>query len=203
MDKLDLTKKLKEFYNPKKGVITEAAVPAFNFVMIDGEGDPNTSENFINAVEIIYGVSFTLKFLVKNETGQDFKVMPLEGLWWSDDMSSFTTGAKDKWKWTLMIHQPDFVTKTHFKGAVKKYCEKKKKDVTGQVRFETYKEGLSVQVLYIGAYKDEGPVIAKMHEYITVNGGKLSGLHHEIYLSDTRKTPPEKLKTVIRQPFVR
>jgi len=203
VEKLDLTKKLKHLFNPPKGEFTTVDVPAFNFIMTDGEGDPNTSQQFIDAVEVLYGVSYTLKFMVKEETGQDFKVMPLEGLWWSDDMSTFTTGNKDKWKWTLMILQPDFVTKKQFAEAVKKYNGKKKTDVSGKVRFEKYKEGMSAQIMYIGPYKDEGPTIAEMHKFINTNGGKLSGLHHEIYLSDTRKTAPEKLKTIIRQPFIR
>ncbi|NUN10456.1 MAG: GyrI-like domain-containing protein [Ignavibacteriaceae bacterium] len=201
MDKLDLTKQLKQFYNPPKGAMQEVIVPAFNFLMIDGEGDPNTSESFMNAVEIMYGVSFTLKFMIKAELSKDYKVMPLEGLWWADDMASFITGNKKDWKWTVMIHQPEFVTKDHFNAAVKKYSEKKKKDVSGIIRFETYKEGRSIQVLYIGAYKDEGPVIAEMHKYIESLGCTRTSLHHEIYLSDARKTPPEKLRTIIRQPF--
>ncbi len=202
MEKLDLTKKYKSLYNPPKGVFTIADVPEFSFIMIDGEGDPNTSENFVGAVEILYGVSFTLKFLVKQEEGRDFKVMPMEGLWWSDDMDSFKSGKKENWKWTLIIHQPDFITSGQFQAAVAKYNSKKKTDISDKVRFEKYREGVSVQTLYIGAYKDEGPVIAEMHDFIKAKGGKLHGLHHEIYLSDTRKTPPEKLKTVLRQPFI-
>lgn len=201
MEKLDLKKTLEEFYNPPKEVMQEVIVPAFNYLMIDGEGDPNTSESFINAVEIMYGVSYTLKFIIKAERKIDYKVMPLEGLWWADDMLDFTAGNKDRWKWTIMIHQPELITEAYFADAMNKYSEKKKKDVSGTIRFEIYDEGRSIQTLYIGAYKDEGPKIAEIHKYIASLGCKMKGKHHEIYLSDARKTPPETLKTIIRQPF--
>ena len=127
--------------------------------------------------------------------------MPLEVLWWADDLSAFTTGNKDAWKWTVMIMQPKFITREMVEEAVAEVARKKKPVVLSLVRFESFNEGKSAQTLYIGPFADEGQTIAKIHQFIADNGSQRVGKHHEIYLSDPRRTASEKLKTIIRQPM--
>lgn len=201
--KTDFKKELKEFYNPTGKEITQAIVPAMNFLMVDGKGDPNTSKEFSDAIEALYPVAYTIKFDCKKNLDKDFGVMPLEGLWWADDMSDFTNGNRDNWKWTLMIMQPDFVTKELVEKSIKAVAEKKKPSAISKVRFEKYTEGQSVQIMYTGPFADEGPTIQEMHKKIEELGGTLSGKHHEIYLSDMRRTAPEKLKTILRQSYIK
>lgn len=202
MEKIDFKKQLKHLYGPSDKKVEIVEVPQMNFLMIDGEGDPNTSKSFSDAVEALYPISYTLKFMVKNgEIGIDYGVLPLEALWWADDMSAFTTGNKDAWKWTVMIMQPEFITTKMFEKAMDKVERKKKPVSLPLVRFETFKEGKAAQILHIGLFSEEGPTIRKVHEFIKEAGGSLSGKHHEIYLSDIRKATPEKWKTLIRQPM--
>ncbi len=205
MPKIDLRKQLKHLYNPPKNKFTVVDVPSMNFLMIDGEGDPNTSIEFQEAMEALYSMSYTLKFALKfgkyGGKKYDYLVMALEGLWWSDDMLDFTEGHKSNWKWTVMIMQPDFITRSMFTAARKEVKEKRKPIALSKVRFAKYKEGPSAQIMYIGKFADEGPTIQRLHEFIEQSGHKLRGKHHEIYMSDPRRTVPEKLKTVIRQPF--
>jgi hypothetical protein len=125
--------------------------------------------------------------------------MPLEGLWWADDMSRFME-SRDSWKWTSMIMQPDYVTPELFKDAVEQVRKKKAPSSIDKVRFEGYSEGLSAQVMHTGPYSEEGPTVAKLHGFIETKGYARAGKHHEIYLSDPRKGKPEKMKTIIRQP---
>jgi hypothetical protein len=200
--KIDYKKELKHLYKAsvKKAEIVD--VPQMNFLMIDGEGDPNTSQEFQDAVEALYGISYTLKFMIKKgELGIDYGVMPLEGLWWVDDMSQFSTECKDKWKWTLMIMQPEYVTTELFAEAFEQVKRKKNLIALSKVRFEAFLEGRAVQIMHIGPFSEEGPTIEKIHNFIKENSFKLSGMHHEIYLSDIRRAAPEKWKTIIRQPF--
>ena len=200
MEKLDLKKTLKQFYLPSSKEVTQVEVPGMNYLMIDGHGDPNTSELFSNAVETLFSISYTLKFMVKKGSLEiDYAVMPLEGLWWTDDMTNFSVHDKSNWLWTLMIMQPDFVTKEMVAQALDT-VEKKKNISTVNVRFESFSEGLSAQILHIGPFSEEGPTVEKIHRYIDARGVR-TGKHHEIYLSDTRKTAPSKWKTVIRQPM--
>lgn len=201
MMKIDLKKQLKQFYGPAGTAFTLVDVPALNFLQIDGQGNPNTAPAYREAVEALYGLAYYLKFsLKKSPAGSDFTVMPLEGLWWADDMSQFTSLSKDSWKWTMMILQPEAITPAMFASAVAEVSKKKQLPALPLVRFEPYQEGLAGQVLYTGAYADEGPTIARLHDFIHQQGYQLRGKHHEIYLSDPRKTAPEKLKTIIRQP---
>lgn len=201
MDKKDYKKELKDFYNPATKTVSEVTVPKMNFLMIDGKGDPNTSKEFASAIETLYPVAYGIKFAIKKSTGFDFGVMPLEGLWWADDMNDFMAGKKDNWFWTLMIMQPEKVTKDLYEKVLLEVKEKKNPPMIDKLRFESYEEGRSVQIMHIGPFSAEGPNIQKLHAYVKEKGGKLSGKHHEIYLSDMRKTAPEKLKTVLRQPF--
>ncbi|MBI5310907.1 MAG: GyrI-like domain-containing protein [Actinobacteria bacterium] len=169
--------------------------------MVDGKGDPNTSVEYEAAVAALYAVSYTLKFSTKRSpSGVDYKVMPLEGLWWSHDLSDFTTGNKSDWEWTMMIMQPDFVTPEDFEQARDAATAKKDLPAAPKLRLEKFREGSAAQVMYVGPYSDEGPTIKALHEFIEESGYVLDGKHHEIYLGDPRRTAPEKLKTIIRQP---
>jgi len=203
-DKLDLKKKYKELYNPSKKEISLVTVPAFNFLMIDGEGDPNDNPRMQAAFEALFSVSYTLKFMAKQgKLGRalpDYGVMPPEGLWWMDDMSQFSIENKSRWRWTMMLMQPDLLTKDDFEKAREAAGKKKPLPVLEELRFERYDEGLSAQILYLGPFAGEGPTIQRIHHFIKDKGLCLRGKHHEIYLSDFRKTAPEKLRTVIRQP---
>jgi len=197
---------LKQFYGPPTNKITVVDVPAMNFIMIDGQGDPNKAQAYQDAIEALYTVSYTLKFLIKKEKSIDYVVMPLEGLWWSDDLTDFVTANKSNWKWTAMIMQPEYVSAELFKRALEQAEKKKNLPSLSKARFQSFREGLSVQIMYLGPFADEGPTIAKLHQFIRENEYVMDGLvqkHHEIYLSDPRKTAPEKLKTVIRQPMVK
>jgi len=170
--------------------------------MVDGEGDPNTSQSFSDAIEALYPVSYTLKFMVKKGGMDiDYGVLPLEALWWSDDMSAFSTGNKDAWKWTLMIMQPEFITQKMIKEAMEEVKRKKNPVSLSLVRFETFKEGKAAQIMHIGPFSEEGPTIEKVHLFIEDSGSQKIGKHHEIYLSDIRRAVPENWKTVVRQPM--
>lgn len=203
METLDLKKDLKHLYNPSAKAFSLVEVPVMNFLMIDGTGDPNTAQAYREAVEALYAVAFGIKFAVKKGQGIDYPVMPLEGLWWVEDMALFSTARKDDWLWTMMIMQPALVTADLVTAQVES-TRKKDLPALGKLRFESYTEGLAVQILHLGPYSAEGPVLARMHhEFIPQNGLELTGKHHEIYLGDPRRTAPEKLRTVLRQPVRR
>jgi len=204
MSKTDYKKELKQFYNAKVGKPVVVHVPKMNFVMIDGKGDPNKSKEYIDAIQVLYPVAYTIKFTSKIKYGKDFGVMPLEGLWWTENMADFSTKDKSNWLWTAMIMQPDVVTEDMYNQAVQQVREKKAPQSLSKLRFASYAEGRAAQVMYIGPYSDEGPTIQDLHEFIAEQDGTLDGTnkhHHEIYLGDPRRTAPEKLKTIIRQPF--
>jgi hypothetical protein len=202
MKKLDLKEQWKQFYHAKPGIIVAVDVPPLTYLMVDGEGDPNTSKAFQEAVEALYSLSYTLKFTLKKSPRTiDYGVMPLEGLWWADDPRVFYETKKSAWKWTAMIVQPEFITRAQVDAAFAEVRKKKNPDALDRVRFETLTEGPSAQVLYVGPFSDEGPAIQRMHDFIRAAGKQLRGKHHEIYLSDPRRTAPEKLKTILRQPM--
>jgi hypothetical protein len=202
VEKIDLVKQLKHLYNPPKNQITVVDVPAMSFFMVDGQGDPNTAPAYREALEALYAASYTLKFMLKQAPdGRDYRVMPLEGLWWTEGDGSFDFAHKDAWSWTAMIVQPDFITAGQAEEAVAKARAKRDLPGLARIRFERFEEGRAAQILYVGPFADEGPTIARIHAFIAERGGRLTGKHHEIYLSDPRRTAPEKLKTVIRQPF--
>ncbi|MFH1440715.1 MAG: GyrI-like domain-containing protein, partial [Candidatus Omnitrophota bacterium] len=167
-----------------------------------GEGDPAKSLRFKEAIETLYPVSYTLKFMIKKGKSKiDYAVMPLEGLWCADDMSRFNPQNKNLWKWTLMIMQPECVTKELLADAIDELKKKKDLSLVPEVRFENFCDGLSAQIMYVGPYANEGQTIKKIHDFIRNKGHELRGRHHEIYLSDPRRAKPEKLKTIIRQPI--
>ncbi|ADZ09891.1 Protein of unknown function DUF2174 [Methanobacterium lacus] len=203
--KIDLKKENRELYYPKKGQVNLIDVPEMNFLLLDGEGDPNTSQEYQNAMETIFPVSYKVKFMSKKELDRDYVVMPLEGLWWTDNMEDFSVEDKDGWKWTVMIRQPDFIDIEMVNSVVEEISKKKELPSIKQLRLEKFREGKSAQILHVGPFSEEGPTVEKLHEYIEANGysfdGSLDGTkHHEIYLSDIRRSKPENLKTVIRQP---
>lgn len=203
MEKFDLKKELAQFYPSGASARTThlVEVPEMQFLMMDGTGDPNTSQRFEEATAALYSVSYALKFASK-AAGKDYAVMPLEGLWWSEDHAVFRFDRRDEWLWTLMIVQPDFVSEESIREAIATaHAQGKLTDVQARdLRIERLREGRAVQVLHVGPYETEAPVIAAMHEFAAGQGLRLSGKHHEIYLGDPRKSAPEKLKTVLRQP---
>jgi hypothetical protein len=202
VQKIDFKRELKQLYRPSAKKVVVVDVPAMNFLMIDGEGDPNTTPFFQEATEALFAVSYRLKFMIKKGEQQiDYGVMPLEGLWWADDMTQFSVDKKGDWLWTLMMMQPEYVTPALFAEAVKQVKKKKNPTALPLMRFEAYTEGKAAQIMHIGPFSEEGPTIAKVHDFIVANGGEHSGKHHEIYLSDIRRAAPEKWKTVVRQPF--
>ena len=202
MAKLDFKQQFKQFYNPSAKQCAIVELPAMNFLMLDGAGDPNYAPAFQTAVETLYAVAYTLKFMrKKGADGIDYGVMPLEGLWWSEEMATFSVERKSDWLWTLLIMQPDFITAAQVEAAKVEAAKKKDLPALSQLRFEAYHEGLSAQIMHLGPFAAEGPTIATLHTFISNQGYQLRGKHHEIYLNDLRRTAPEKLKTVIRQPI--
>jgi len=202
MKKIDFKKELKSLYSSSAKEAVVVDVPEMNFLMIDGVGHPSTGQEFRNAMEALYGVSYTLKFMIKKGTAPaDYVVMPPEGLWWTGDAGEFHVANKDAWRWTLMIMQPEFVTGDLFTEAVRQVEDRKNPPAISKMRFESFHEGLSVQVMHIGPYGDEGPTIAKLRQYAEENGYAAAGKHHEIYLSDPRRTAQQKLRTIIRYPI--
>ncbi len=208
-DKFDFKKEYKDLYRPKtKPSLIE--VPPIRFIMVNGKGDPNTSKDYAEAMELLYGLSFTIK--MSKMTGQtpegyfDYVVPPLEGLWWVKDESFDGLHITDKSRfcWTSMIRQPDFVTQQVFQEAKETLAKKKPHLNLDKARLEFYEEGRSVQIMHIGPYDDEPRSIMAMEDFIKEQGYQNDiseqRKHHEIYLSDPRRTAPERLKTIIRHP---
>ena len=203
-DKVDLKKALPSYRAPK-GRFELIDVPEMQFLMIDGHGDPNSSSEFTDALTTLYPVAYKLKFASKRELGRDYVVPPLEGLWWADDMAAFTNARdKSRWDWTMMLMVPDWIGGDMFEAVIAGIAAKDPPKRLGDIRLGAHAEGLCVQTLHVGPFDDEGPVLARMHdEFIPEHGLRLDGTHHEIYLSDFRKTAPEKLRTILRQPVAR
>lgn len=200
LTKLDLKKTHKRLYTASAGKVDILDVPPLSYLMIDGSGDPNTAPMYQEAVSALYSTAYALKFAVKKEQGIDYAVMPLEGLWWVDDLSQFSYTDRSNWRWTMLVVQPEMVTSDLFTGVVAEVARKKKLPLLDHVRLETFAEGLSAQILHVGPYSAEAPTIARLHDSIKEQGYVLRGKHHEIYLGDPNRTAPEKLKTIIRQP---
>ena len=201
MEKIDYKNELKHLYRPTTKKVEIVEVPKMNFIMIDGDGGPN-HPTFQNAIEVLFPLSYTLKFMIKkSDIGIDYGVLPLEGLWWADDMSSFIKDKKDDWKWTLMIMQPELITNEMVVEAVNQVRVKKNPTSLPLVRFESINEGKVAQIMHIGPFSEEGPTVQKLHSFIKDSGKKIIGKHHEVYLSDIRRAAPEKWKTIIRQPM--
>lgn len=171
-----------------------------NYLSIEGQGDPNTSKEYQDSIEALMSVSFKTKFIMKKEFNKDYVVMPLEGLWYSDDMNDYLLGNKSNWKWNSLIMQPDFVKKENISHAIDEVKRKKDLNSIDQINFIKLSEGISGQILHIGPFSQEGPSVQKLHDNIQKKNYSFNGLHHEIYLSDIRRAKPEKLRTIIRQP---
>ncbi|WEG08882.1 GyrI-like domain-containing protein [Microbacterium horticulturae] len=188
-------------YSARRGRFDVVEVPPLSFLMIDGRGDPNTAPAYREAIETLYPVAYRLKFFSTRELGRAYKMMPLEGLWWADDMTVFTQRRdKSRWSWTAMIAVPDWIDGGQV-DAVRDAVSAPRIDA---LRFERFDEGLCVQTLHVGPYDAEGPVLEQMHdEVIPAQGLRMNGRHHEIYLGDPRRAAPEKLRTILRQPVER
>ena len=199
-NKIDYKKTLKQLYNPAKGSFQLVDVPPMNFLMVDGKGDPNTSVEYQQAVDALYSMAYGIKFALKPQ-GYDHIVPPLEGLWWMDNKVEFNLANKPRWEWSMMIMQPEWVVPEIVEKVLVSAKKKKANALLDEIRFERYIEGFSVQIVYTGAYANEAPTIAEMHKYIRDNGYQSNGKHHEIYLGDPRKTSPERLQTILRQPI--
>lgn len=203
-DKVDFKKSL-DSYQARRGEFRVVDVPSMRYLMVDGAGDPNSSSEFTTAIETLYPVAYKLKFASKNEFGRDYVVPPLEGLWWAEDMSVFTRARdKTRWNWTLMLMVPDWIGEDLVTSVVGDVRIAKSPPRIDDLRLDRLDEGLCVQTLHIGSFDAEGPVLATMHEeFLPANGFRLRGIHHEIYLSDFRKSAPERLRTILRQPVER
>lgn len=201
--KIDLKKDIAA-YRARRGSFDVVEVPPLQYLMVDGHGDPNTSGAYGDAISALFGVAYKLKFASKRELERDYVVMPLEALWWSDDMSSFTTDRdKSRWSWTAMNLVPDWTTDAEFESARAATAERGATPALDGLRLERFDEGRCVQTLHVGSFDDEGPVLATMHDhFIPGEGLRMVGKHHEIYLSDLRRTDSAKLRTILRQPVV-
>ncbi|MDH6287151.1 GyrI-like domain-containing protein [Rhodococcus sp. NM-2] len=201
-DKTDFKKTLAAYQSPR-GEFRIVDVPDLQYLMIDGHGDPNTSPAFSDAVEALYPLAYKLKFASKRDLGRDYVVPPLEGLWWADDMDSFTTVRdKSRWDWTMMIMTPNWVDQAMFTTAVEQAGAKNRPARLDDVRLADLSEGRCVQTLHAGSFDDEAAVLAQLHDdFIPSNGLRVSGKHHEIYLNDFRRIAPEKQRTILRQPI--
>ncbi|NOR63519.1 MAG: hypothetical protein GQ535_13620 [Rhodobacteraceae bacterium] len=201
-DKLDLKKQHKDIYAPSAKKVATLSLGPMNYLMVDGTGAPE-SPAYARAVTALFAVSYTMKFIIKKgPSAQDYAVMPLEGLWWADDMAHFTSGRdKSQWKWTMMIRQPDFITQADIDMALTAAAKKKNPPDVAGLRFETFTEGPCCQIMHIGPFEAEGPTIARVHAEIGAAGHSLSGKHHEVYLSDIRRAAPAKWRTILRQPY--
>ena len=199
MTKVDLKRELAA-YSARRGRFDVVEVPPLRYLMIDGHGDPNTSADYAAAVSAVFSVAYKLKFLSKRELDRDYVVMPLEALWWSDDLATFTTARdKSRWSWSLLNLVPSWITSAEVSRALA--AAEGEASVRDRLRVEELAEGRCVQTLHVGPYDDEAPVLEAMHsEFIPGAGLRMTGRHHEIYLSDVRRTAPEKLKTILRQP---
>jgi hypothetical protein len=201
---LDLVKTLKPLYSPSAKVPVIVEVPELAFVMLDGRGDPNSAEEYQAALQALYGVAYTLKFTLKKAAPErDFKVAPLEGLWWTDGEPPSLDALqadRESWNWRMMIAVPDDVTAAEVAAAAGAAARRRPSPAIGLVRLERLEEGLSAQIMYVGPYSDESPTIERLHAFVEEQGYELRGRHHEIYLGDPRRTAPERLKTVIRHP---
>jgi hypothetical protein len=207
MEKIDFKKEWKHLYRPSAKEFVVVEVPPMQYLMVDGHGTPGVVQEYKDALEALYAVSYKVKFASKKELEKDYVVPPLEGLWWAEDMESFTTQRdKSQWDWTMMIMVPDWITQETVDRVTEDVGKKKDLPALPKLRLETLEEGLCVQIMHHGSYDDEAPTLHKLHhEWVPENGYEMVGKHHEIYVKagDPRKGPvdPAKLRTVLRQPI--
>lgn len=199
MAKLDYKKIYKSLYKPgDKPEIVD--VPTFTYLMIDGKGDPNTSPAYSEAVSALYKFAYAIRFYMRDEKSVDFGVMPLEGLWWVKNIDLFSYDDKNNWFWTMMILQPESVTPEVVDTIRPMVIAKHKIRQLDSIRFETYSEGTSAQVMHHGPYATEKPSIDNLHAFIAAQNYQPHLKHHEIYLNDPNRVAPERLLTILRQP---
>ncbi len=199
--KVDFKRTL-DAYQARAGEFRIVEVPPLQYLAVDGRGDPNVAEEYADALAVLYPVAYKLKFASKRELGQDYVVPPLEALWWASDMDAFTS-ARDKsaWQWTAMLMVPDWVTSEMFDAARATVRESGRRASLDRLRLEVLEEGRAVQTLHIGAYDDEAATLSELHrEFIPRHGLRMTGRHHEIYLSDPRRVAASRLRTILRQP---
>jgi hypothetical protein len=202
MEKFDFKKEWLHLYQPPKKTFQVVDVPQMQFLKVDGRGDPNLAEEYTQAVEALYALAYRIKFISK-AGGQDYVVPPLEGLWWAEDPKLFSSRKdKSRWDWTMMLMTPQWISEAAYHQAREEVSLKKDLPALSKVRREGYHEGLSAQILHIGSYDQEGPVLTRLHtEWMPENGYDFNGKHHEIYLGDPRRVEDQKLKTILRQPI--
>jgi hypothetical protein len=201
-EKIDYRKEFRNLYTASVTDVQEVVVPRLQFLMVDGAGTPESSEEFQNAIAALYKVAYAVKFGRKKAgVGPDFTIGPLEGLWWMRGGEHFDSGRSQDWRWTLMIMMPEFINRTDIATALGDLESKKPTPALKLLSFSTLNEGQSVQIMHIGPYDREGPTIKRLVDYAQANGTKLRGKHHEIYLGDPRRTKPEKLRTILRHPL--
>lgn len=202
MATIDLRKARKDLYAPPVGAVRLIEVPPMHFLAIDGAGDPNTSPAYVTVVTALYSVSHAIKALRKRGVAvDDYIVMPLEGLWWMADDAPYSPTEREHWAWTMQIRQPDDVTVEQFAEAREQVSRKKGLPNLPALRLEERHEGSAAQTMHLGPYADEAPTITLLHDFIAAQGRTAHGKHHEIYLGDPRRTAPERLKTILRQPI--
>jgi hypothetical protein len=199
--KYDVKREHRQLYAPSAKAFALVDVPPMRYLAVDGHGDPNRVPEYAAAVGALFAVAYAAKFLSARELGRDLVVAPLEGLWWADDPQSFVTRDKARWSWTMLISQPEWIDDEHVATARERAAAKADASALEKLRLVELHEGRCVQILHLGSYDDEGPVLDRLHrEYLPEHGLDFNGEHHEIYLSDARRTAPEKLRTVLRQP---
>ena len=202
--KIDFKKSL-DAYRARASEFRIIEVPALRYLMVDGHGDPNTAPAYAEALGALYPVAYTLKFASKQRLGRDYVVPPLEGLWWAADMEAFTSARdKSQWDWTMMLMVPDWIGEEMVAEAMATVAAKDPPAALGRVRLEALSEGLCVQTLHVGSYDDEAATLVALHaDFIPSQGLRMTGKHHEIYLSDPRRVEASRLRTILRQPVVR
>ena len=202
--KIDFRKTMKALFSASAKDFALIDVPRLRYLMIDGEGDPNTARSYREAIETLYPVAYAMKFASKRTLGRDYVVPPLEALWWAADMEDFVARRKDRWLWTAMIMQPDWITPELAESCMDEVRTTKLPPALSRLRIDALHEGTCLQILHVGPYDDEGPVLARMHHDVMPSRQlTFNGAHHEIYLSDPRRTLPGKLKTLLRQPVAK
>lgn len=199
--RIDLQRERRDLYRPGTADFTEVVVPPTTYLAVDGHGDPNTSAEYAAAVSALYTGGYGVRAAVKARTGSDFVVGPLSGLWSADDPAAFITGTKADWDWTMLIPLPDLVAEPDIDLGLATAARKKPELPVDRVRPLLLDEGRCLQIMHVGSYDDEAPTLARLHHQVMpARGLTWNGPHHEIYLGDPRRTAPERLRTVLRQP---
>ena len=198
---IDLTRQWSQLYNPPANSVVFVDVPRFHYLMLDGEVDPNDAPEFLYAMDTLFSLSITLKFLIRRSSRRiDYHVTPIEALWEEGQFGPLRAEPRTPWRWTVMMAQPGFVLAEDVMDAIEELRRKKKYEGVDRIRFADYSEGRSAQLLTAGACGQRNPEIVRLHRAIAESGWLASGRHHEIYLNDPRRTAPARLRIILRQP---